>query len=75
LNLSVCSFICQDSSKDSEVTFVVFESSCHSLTISLSVLPKDTTSELINLSSHYVFMFNAESQEEKLWIPNLGVLA
>jgi len=61
---------------DSKVTFSVFESSCHPLfqfnhskaeAIPLRALPKDTTSELASLSSHY--SFNAERQVGKLLIP------
>jgi len=58
---------------DSEVTFAVFESSCHyqsyhskieaNQAIPLS-LPKDTKSELARLSPHYPF--NAERQAGKL---------
>jgi len=61
---------------DSEVIFSVFESSCHLLLpvvqsnhpkveeIPFSVLPKDTTSKLAGLSSHYLFY--SERQARKL---------
>jgi len=57
----------------SEVTFAVFESSCHLLlstpkveveAIPLSALPKNTTIKIGGLSSHYPF--NAERQAVKL---------
>jgi len=38
----------------------------------LSTLSKDTTSELDGIPSHY--LFNAERQERKLWIPTFNSL-
>jgi len=66
----------------SKMTFAVFRSSYHrSVTTSLaclkgrsillSDLPKDTTSTHAGLSSHY--LFNAEHQTGKLWIPTFKV--
>jgi len=58
---------------DSKVAFAVFKSSCHlyywsnhskAEAIPLSALLKDTTNELVGLSSHY--FFNAERQAVKL---------
>jgi len=54
-NFAVCSFACLFAKLpqpgDNEVTFAVFKAKVK--IISLSALPKDTTSELANLSSQY----------------------
>jgi len=74
LGLGTNLFVKKPRPGDSESTFSIFESSCHLLrplellksfeAVPLSALPKDTTSELVDIFTR--FFFYAEHQAGKL---------